>query len=289
MKAAAIILAVGLCLAGIAGMPAAARDSNAPPGSSPRWLPCEDWVMYHWLPYDEPRLYSLMGVGHDVVLRWLRKDQRRTLADLARLRGKDPGRLADGLVGPWRGHVSDSWYAVLRDRTLRTLTQGHLAQHLFFHTFHQPSIAIAARLIFREMPVAYQRDRLAGRSPAEIGASRGRNRRTVASLALRRLRQMAALGVSERATTRAQANRFLARQRRGVPHWLDSQIRKPGFKVGLRPHLAADSREQLLCFLLRGHSDPLDAAVSLFRGEQWGWLGRDVPPWICSLRHPDAG
>ena len=57
-------------------------DSEAPPGSPPHWLPNETWVMQHWLPYDETRLYSLLGVTRGDVWRWLR-DDTRNLAGLA--------------------------------------------------------------------------------------------------------------------------------------------------------------------------------------------------------------
>ena len=35
--------------------------------------------------------------------------------------------------------------AVLRDHTLRLLTQGHLAQHVLFHSFHTVGLEAATR------------------------------------------------------------------------------------------------------------------------------------------------
>jgi hypothetical protein len=60
----------------------ASLDSDAPAGSPPHWLPGEQWVMQHWLPYDEQRLYSLLGVDRGVIWRQLR-DDTRNLAQLA--------------------------------------------------------------------------------------------------------------------------------------------------------------------------------------------------------------
>ena len=36
--------------------------------------------------------------------------------------------------------MSAARVAILRGRALRTLTQGHLAQHIFFHSLHQEAI-----------------------------------------------------------------------------------------------------------------------------------------------------
>src|SRR4051795_8158574 len=82
-------------------------DSEAPPGSPPHWLPNETWVMQHWLPYDETRLYSLLGVTRGDVWRWLR-DDTRNLAGLAAEHGyANPQVLARELVAPWRGHLRE--------------------------------------------------------------------------------------------------------------------------------------------------------------------------------------
>src|SRR4051795_4426366 len=73
-------------------------DSEAPPGSPPHWLPNETWGMQHWLPYDETRLYSLLGVTRGDVWRWLRDDMRN-IAGLAAQHGyADPHALARELV-----------------------------------------------------------------------------------------------------------------------------------------------------------------------------------------------
>src|SRR6478736_2011826 len=119
-------------------------DSEAPPGSPPHWLPNERWVMQHWLPYDETRLYTLLGVTRGDVWRWLR-DDTRNLAGLAALHDWKAEDLARELVAPWRGKLREpERLQVLESRALRTLTQGHLSQHMFFHSLHQDAIPDAA-------------------------------------------------------------------------------------------------------------------------------------------------
>jgi hypothetical protein len=49
--------------------------------------------MQHWLPYDETRLYSLLGVTRGDIWRWLR-DDTRDLAGLAALHGWEAHDLA---------------------------------------------------------------------------------------------------------------------------------------------------------------------------------------------------
>src|SRR3954463_4607592 len=106
-------------------------DSEAPPGSPPHWLPNETWVMQHWLPYDETRLYALLGVSRGDVWRWLRDDTRNLAGLAAEHGGSDPEKLASALVAPWRGHLREPGrLALLQSRARRTLTQGHLSQHI---------------------------------------------------------------------------------------------------------------------------------------------------------------
>ena len=62
--------------------------------------------MMHWLPYDEERLYALLGADRGTVWRQLR-DDTRTLAQLAQERGWEPEALARELVAPWRAQLRD--------------------------------------------------------------------------------------------------------------------------------------------------------------------------------------
>ncbi|HEX6621030.1 MAG TPA: hypothetical protein VF024_15295, partial [Solirubrobacteraceae bacterium] len=149
-----------LILAVLALVPAAAaaksNDSLAPRDAPPHWLPPEAWVYNHWIPYDEGRLYALLHITREQLWQQLR-DDHRNIAQLAARHGwRDPGRLADALVAPWRAHVSAARLAVLRGRAVRTITQGHLSQHLFFHSLHQFAIPSRAPQIFGLSDAAFR-------------------------------------------------------------------------------------------------------------------------------------
>src|SRR3954471_7569179 len=203
-------------------------DSEAPPGSPPHWLPNETWVMQHWLPYDETRLYDLLGVTRGDVWRWLR-DDTRNLAGLAALHAyPDPHVLARELVQPWQGHLKEPGrLPVLENRALRTLTQGHLSQHMFFHSLHQNAIPDAAPKIFGTSTTQFRTLRRSELSPLMICRLNGLSRAHAQDSAEQTLRAMAARAVDGQAMPSAQADRLLARQLRQVPRWL-SQTRYNG-------------------------------------------------------------
>src|SRR3954469_16866654 len=196
-------------------------DSEAPPGSPPHWLPNEPWVMQHWLPYDETRLYSLLGLTRGDVWRWLR-DDTRNLAGLAAEHGyANPQVLARELVAPWRGHLREpERLPVLETRALRTLTQGHLSQHMFFHSLHQNAIPDAAPKIFGTSTTQFRTLRRSELSPLMICRLNGLSRAHAQDSAEQTLRAMAARAVKGQAMPAAQAERLLARQLRQVPRWL---------------------------------------------------------------------
>lgn len=199
----------------------ASLDSEAPPGAPPHWLPNEAWVMQHWLPFDETRLYALMGSSRGEVWAWLR-DDTRNLAALARQRGWRPEALARELVAPWRGKLADpSRLALLQSRALRVLTQGHLSQHILFHSLHQNAIPDNAPAIFgvasRDEFQALRRSEL---SPVQICRLNGLSRAHAATTAERTLRSIIERGVRGQAIPRSQADRLLARQLRQLPRWL---------------------------------------------------------------------
>src|SRR5215211_4905481 len=229
MPALLLLVALGLLLtapaAGQVAVPAkpqtASLDSDAPPGAPPHWLPGEPWVMQHWLPYDEQRLYDLLGVDRGVVWRQLR-DDTRNLAQLAEQRGWEPRELANELVAPWRGRLRDPGrLALLQRRALRTLTQGHLAQHIFFHSLHQEAIPSHAPAIFgvasRDEWSALRRSEL---SPLQICRLNGLPRGHAEDQAATTLREYASKGVARQATPPVQAERLLSRQLRQLPRWL---------------------------------------------------------------------
>jgi hypothetical protein len=229
---------------------AGARDSHAPHSAGDNWLPCDAWVMFHWLPYDEARLYSRLGMSRDSVRAWLRDDNHHTLGQLFARRGLTVRQAADQLVAPASGTVAADRLRVLRNHAVDSLTQGHLAQHVLFHYFHQPLIGSRAARIFGVTPATYRTLRLRGVSPAQIGAAHGRRRGQITYRALRLLTYAAHAGIRSGQTSAAQANEFLQTQRHGLHHWLHSRINKPGAGADWQPK-AADHMA-LLCFLLRG-------------------------------------
>src|SRR5439155_21484648 len=126
------------------------------------------------------------------------------------------------LVLPWNGRLHDpAKLAVLQDRALRTLTQGHLSQHMFFHSLHQNAIPDNAPKIFgvasRDQ---FQAARRAELSPVQICRLHGVPAGDAARAAEATLRAMAAEGVRAQNIPASQARRLLARQLRQLPRWL---------------------------------------------------------------------
>jgi hypothetical protein len=163
--------ACGVCLAVRPPAEASAHDSLGPPGAAHTWLPDEDWVMRHWVPFDERALTTRLALRAGDLEAYL-YDDHHALADLARARGLDVALLRDELVAPWRPLVDDQRYALLRERTERTLTQPHLAQHLFFHVFHGAIVAHDSQATFGLPLATVQQLRMDGLTPLEI-AGRG--------------------------------------------------------------------------------------------------------------------
>jgi len=196
-------------------------DSDAPANAPAHWLPPEAWVYNHWLPFDEARLYRLLGITRVGLWQQLR-DDRRTLAELAARHGwPDPRRLAAALVAPEAARVGAHRAGVLRERALRTITQGHLAQHVFFHSLHQFGIASEAPEIFGVGDMEFRRLRRAELSPLAVARLHGRSPGQVEALAIAVLRERADTGVRGGAMPRAQADRLLRRQLSQLPRWLD--------------------------------------------------------------------
>src|SRR3954452_7612756 len=196
-------------------------DSDAPANAPAHWLPPEAWDYNHWLPYDETRLYTLLGITRVGLWEQLR-DDHRTLAQLAARHGwPDPRRLAAALTAPEAATVGAARAKVREERALRTITQGHLAQHLFFHSLHQFGIASEAPAIFGVTDVDFRRLRRAELSPLAIARLHGRSPGQVEALAIAVLRERANTGVRGHAMPRAQAERLLRRQLSQLPRWLD--------------------------------------------------------------------
>ncbi len=205
----------------------ASFDSEAPVRAPAHWLPPEDWVYNHWLPYDEGRLYELLGVTRGRIWRQLR-DDRHNLAELAGQRGwPDPWKLATALVAPRAGEVSPAVLATLRSRAARTITQGHLSQHLLFHSLHQFAIPSEAPAIFGVTDIAFRRLRRAEQSPLEIGRLHGRSPSRIQALSTGVLRERARFGTDTGAMSERQAAILLRRQVSQLPRWL-AQVRYNG-------------------------------------------------------------
>lgn len=228
------------------GIPA--PDSHAPVGAPPHWIPSDAWVLDHWLPYDERRLLRLLGVGRTGLWAHLR-DDRRTLAELARRRGFTVDRLARALVAPRGGS------AALVARARRTLTQGHMAQHVLFHTLHQETLPQRAQALFGVSATTFRELRRRDLAPLEIAALAGRSRVGVRRRAERALRAAGRRGVGRGAMSRAQGRLLLARQLRQLPRWLENRryngppptdergrLLEPLRPHALLPTLSADGR-----------------------------------------------
>ena len=227
----------------VADARAASTDSEAPATAPPHWLPPEAWVYNHWIPYDEGRLYRLLRIERSDLWQQLR-DDRRNVAGLARRRGwPDVDALAAALVAPWRGRVPAARLALLRSRARRTLTQGHLAQHLFFHSLHQFAIASEAPDIFGLTDARFRAVRREQElSPLTIARLHGRSPARVEALSIGVLRERARTGVRGHAITARQAAILLRRQLTQLPRWL-SQARYNGPPVTHRGRLVTKPRD----------------------------------------------
>ena len=212
-RALAAFAVAAACLAG----DARAHDSLAPPGASHNWLPEEEWVHRHWIPFDERALVRARArsrAARGVPLR--RSPHARGARGRARARPGGARRPARRAVA---GDRRDR--AVLRERTLRILTQGHLAQHMFFHVFHGLELRRALRPCVRHARRGLPGLRRAGLSYTEIAA-----RGEVPIAALRDAGHVDALianrqdGLARREAGPAQAGRILARTLARLGCWL---------------------------------------------------------------------
>ena len=99
----------------------ASFDSEAPVTAPAHWLPPEDWVYNHWLPFDETRLHELLGVTRGAIWRQLR-DDRHNLAQLAARHGwpdAGPARRRARRDALARRHAADARAAAQRARSAR--------------------------------------------------------------------------------------------------------------------------------------------------------------------------
>ena len=182
--------------------------------------------MSSWLPYDEVRLERLVHTSRAELSHWL--DDRRSLGALARRRGwHSDGALASALLAPRYRLASRELQRRLYRRTLATLTQPHLARHVFFHIFHTPAIADDARALLSITPPVFRALRDGGLSPLRMAALAGRAPDDVAggldALLVRRARR----AIATRSSTSAQAGRLLQLQRDAMQTYLAHTYRTP--------------------------------------------------------------
>ena len=215
------------CAIGAAAAAAAAPppDSLAPKGAAHNWLPKEGWVWMHWLPFDERELASALGTDSAGIRAHL-ADDRRTLATLARRRGWHVKSLARHLTRRFAGRVPRARLALLRWRAERMLTQGHLAQHVLYHTMHGPAVPAHAPELFGMTRETFLAARQAGLTPNEIAVRAGRDPVAARAGVLALLTFESERGVSTRSQSRAQARRMLARQRGDLDCWMATPLPK---------------------------------------------------------------
>ena len=148
MTRVAGIVVVGALAVLAAAATARAHDSLASPGAMHTWLPGEKWVSSHWVPFEEQALKRALRLRGRQLEAYLYNDHH-TPAALAARRGVGVDVLAERLLDPWRATgASPARLARLHDHTLRILTQGHLAQHVFYHVFHGVPVVEHAPAVF---------------------------------------------------------------------------------------------------------------------------------------------
>jgi len=210
---------LGVCASALVPAPAGAQDSNAPPGAGSGWVPREEWVLRHWIPFDEQALKARLGL-HGRDLEAFLYNDHRTLAMIATQRGITPQALADELVAPWAGRTDAARLALLRDHALQIVTQGHLAQHIFFHVFHGIRARMSTRRLFGLSSRRYSSLRQRGLTPLEVANVGGVSRAQVVAGMTRIFRRDRNDGVALRFSLPAAADLVLHRQLRALPCWL---------------------------------------------------------------------
>jgi hypothetical protein len=195
-----------------------AHDSLAPAGAAHNWLPAEEWVYRHWIPFDEQVLKVALGLKRRDLEAYLYNDHH-TLAELAVARGVDPERLADQLVAPWRTIADPAHVTMLRGRTMRLLTQGHLAQHVFFHVFHGLDASAGARDAFGISPEQYLKLRGARATPLSIASKGEIPASAIRQMMIELFRTDYQRGIDSRQAWAAESERITSRQIARLPCW----------------------------------------------------------------------
>jgi hypothetical protein len=235
-RVAVAVLGPAVAIAAAAA-PGRAHDSLAPPGREHTWLPSQEWVAGHWIPFEEQALKRALGLrGRD--LESYLYDDHHTLAYLARRRRIVPAQLAERLIDPWRPRASEASMARLRDHTLRILTQGHLAQHVFYHVFHGVPVVANAQSVFGVPGRRYRRLRERGWRPLRIAHRGGVTFRAVRRGMIRLLRAQREEGIRDRLAWAPESARIFRRQVRALTCWLRRTMPEndPGNPYGKARH-----------------------------------------------------
>lgn len=218
---AAVIAAGSFASALAAG--AFGHDSLSPAGAPHRWLPKEDWVYRHWIPFDEQTLKARLGLTGRQLEGYLYNDHR-SLDQLAAARGIPLAQLEDELLQPWDGVADEARLAILRDRTHRILTQSHLAQHMFFHTYHGIDARAHAQALFGLSPRAYWRLRVRGYSGRRIAKVGEVSTKRVRTGMKRLFDEDLAEGIRLKVALPLQNERMYDRRIRQLACWVDRPL-----------------------------------------------------------------
>jgi hypothetical protein len=255
LSSRAFALAVFVSL--LTAAPVVARDTHAPDGARDRWLPCESWVMFHWVPFDQARLWEITGIKKLEFRHYIADDDHHTLASLIEQHGKDPDTIVKRLMEQWEGKLPDEKLSELTRRTNELMTQGHLSQHVFFHYFHDPLLAMNSNWIFNLPAGDFHRARLQGFSPSEIAIRGGVPVRQAVRRTMTVMRRNQNDAVKNGQTSRAQADAFLRQQRSWTNFWLTQKLyskRRSHFPAGHAP--AHGDRLRQACTYLAGSAHP---------------------------------
>lgn len=259
--AAVLVTAAALIFTSIGS----AKDSLAPSTAGDRWLPCERWVMYHWNPLDMPKFYASTGIKQTELYRWLRDDDHHDFASVLESQGLKPEKvITDSLAVTAR--TTPRMRATLKARAERLLTQGHLAQHVFFHWFHNPAIRQHSRAIYGMAPWDYANARRKGFTPAQIGSKHnGFTRKQTADRIVKSMMGDELRGVRAGETTATQAAHYRERIIKLADTWLDQRYRKPKQSGALpRPLVHHDGHlSSVTCRDFVGAGQPRDRYTKL--------------------------
>jgi hypothetical protein len=255
MRLALIVIVVAML-----AMPMSTRaaDPGAPPGAPAVWLPHEDWVMKHWLPYDETTMLRLLRTDRKGLQNSL--SDERTLWRLARRRGLDPNLVLRRLVRQW-GRQGTTRRRVMLRRARQTFTQPHLAVHMFFHPFHIDTLDRQWPRIFGvTVAETYREMKSTHLSYLGVGMRHRGSAELVRRDLRRLLRRVARDGLRRHEVLRSESRRALAADLRMIGGWLS--YTRSGSMTHSRAHeqtpTASSARTAVSSLLCRVTDDSAD-------------------------------